>query len=174
MRIVTGGPGPVSGGVTLSTADRTAALAAVKAQLRATLSDDDTLIVAFAETALGLAEGFTGQVLIARDVAADVRGADGWQLLPARPVRAIVAAGMDVDIDAGGSGWVRTAADARVTFTAGLAADWGALPAALRQGVVTLAAHLFADREGRAPVPAAVTALWRPFRVMELAQAVHA
>lgn len=170
MAIVTGGPGAV----TLGAGDRAAALAAIKAQLRAGLPDDDALIVAFAESALALAEGFTGQVLIVRDVVADVRAGEGWQLLPARPVRAIVAAGMAVDIDAGGSGWVRTAADARVTFTAGLAADWNTLPAALRQGVVVLAAHLFTDREGRAPVPAAVTALWRPFRVMELAQAVHA
>ncbi|MEH3046227.1 hypothetical protein [Sphingomonas adhaesiva] len=170
MAIVTGAPGTV----TLSAADRAAALIAVKAQLRAGLPDDDALIVAFAEAALGLAEGFTGQVLIVRDVVVDVRGAEGWQLLPARPVRAIVAAGVSVDIDAGGSGWVRAAADARVTFTAGMAADWGTLPAALRQGVVVLAAHLFTDREGRAPVPAAVTALWRPFRVMELAPAAHA
>lgn len=170
MAIVTGGPGAV----TLGASDKAAALTAVKEQLRAGLPDDDALIVAFAESALGLAEGFTGQILIVRDVVADVRGAEGWQLLPARPVRAIVAAGVSVDIDAGGNGWVRSAADARVSFTAGVAADWGTLPAALRQGVVVLAAHLFTDREGRAPIPAAVAALWRPFRIMELAQAAHA
>lgn len=170
MGLVTGGPGTVVLGAT----DRAAALAAVKAQLRAGLPDDDALIVAFAETALGLAEGFTGQVLIARDVVVDVRGQAEWQLLPARPVQSIVAAGAGVDIDAGGNGWVRTVVDARVTLSAGLAADWASLPAALRQGVVVLAAHLFTDREGRAPVPAAVTALWRPYRVMALARAAHA
>ncbi|MEH3035790.1 MAG: hypothetical protein PGN23_04740 [Sphingomonas adhaesiva] len=170
MAIVTGGPGTV----TLGAGDRVGALAAVKAQLRAGLPDDDVLIVAYAETALGLAEGFTGQVLIARDVTVDVRGRAEWQLLPARPVRAITAAGAGVDIDAGGNGWVRTIVDARVTLSAGVAADWASLPAALRQGVVVLAAHLFTDREGRAPIPAAVSALWRPYRVMALAQAAHA
>jgi uncharacterized phiE125 gp8 family phage protein len=55
-----------------------------------------------------------------------------------------------------------------VTFTAGLASDWDSLPITLRQGVVALAAHLFTDREGAVPVPAAVTALWRPFRHVAL------
>ena len=66
------------------------------------------------------------------------------------------------------------AAAARVTFTAGIAADWNGLPAGLRQGVAMLAAHLFADRGATTPVPAAVTALWRPFRRMPLLPGVRA
>ncbi|WP_375251103.1 hypothetical protein [Sphingomonas sp.] len=162
MAIVTGAPGAVA----LTATDRAAALAAVKAQLRAGLPDDDGLILAFAETALGLAEHFTGQVLIAREMVATIRGHGEWQALPARPVRAISGAAVDIDND--GVGWVRVEGEAAVTFTAGLASDWDSLPITLRQGVVALAAHLFTDREGAVPVPAAVTALWRPFRHVAL------
>jgi uncharacterized phiE125 gp8 family phage protein len=55
-----------------------------------------------------------------------------------------------------------------VRYRAGLAADWAALPAPLAHGAVLLAAHLFENRDaGRAP-PAAVAALWRPYRVVRL------
>ncbi|PZQ61851.1 MAG: hypothetical protein DI544_04320 [Sphingomonas taxi] len=170
MAIVTGGPGAV----TLGAADRALALAAVKAELRAATIDDDALAIAFIESALGLAEQFTGRVLIVREIVADMRGAANWQELPAAPVRAIVAGAASVDIDADGLGWVKSAVAVQVTFTAGLASGWAALPAPLRQGVVMLAAHLFGDRAGAAPVPTAVSALWRPFRAVRLAAAVHA
>jgi len=55
-----------------------------------------------------------------------------------------------------------------VTVEAGLAADWPSLPAPLRQGVAMLAAYLFDSRDGAGAPPAAVTALWRPFRRMRL------
>ena len=90
------------------------------------------------------------------------------------PVRAIAGDGIAVDIDADGVGWVKGVGVMRVTFTAGLASGWAALPAPLRQGVAMLAAHLFTDRAGSAPVPAAVSALWRPFRTVRLARPVHA
>ncbi|MDR6788916.1 hypothetical protein J2Y58_002281 [Sphingomonas sp. BE138] len=168
--IVAGAPGVV----TLGAEDRARALAAVRAELRAAAIDDDALALAFVEAALGLAEQFTGRVLIVREVVADLDGAAGWQVLPVAPVRAITAAGFAVDIDAQGVGWVKSAAAVRVTFTAGLASGWAGLPAPLRQGVAMLAAHLFSDRAGSAPVPAAVSALWRPFRDVRLAQPVHA
>jgi uncharacterized phiE125 gp8 family phage protein len=53
-----------------------------------------------------------------------------------------------------------------------MAAGWAALPAALRQGVVRLAAHFHAHRTGETArpqePPAAVTALWRPYRRVRL------
>lgn len=170
MTFVTGAPGVV----TLGAGDRALALAAVRAELRAATIDDDALAVAFVEAALGLAERFTGRVLIVREVVADLNGATGWQALPAAPVRAIAAGGFAVDIDADATGWVKSPVAVRVTFTTGLASDWAGLPAPLRQGVAMLAAHLFSDRAGSAPVPAAVSALWRPFRSVRLAQPVHA
>ena len=64
------------------------------------------------------------------------------------------------------------AAQVAVAYTAGLAAGWDELPPGITQGVAMLAAHLFEQREdGRAP-PAAVAALWRPWRRMRLAGAV--
>jgi hypothetical protein len=170
MTFVTGEPGAV----TLGAADRALALAAVRAELRAASIDDDALAIAFVEAALGLAEQFTGRVLIVRELVVDMAAAAGWQALPVVPVRTIAGTGVAVDIDAEGVGWVKAAGAARVTFTAGLAGGWAALPAPLRQGVAMLAAHLFTDRAGSAPVPAAVSALWRPFRSVRLAQPVHA
>jgi hypothetical protein len=129
MTIVAGAPGVV----TLGAGDRALALAAVRAELRAATIDDDALALAFVEAALGLAEQFTGRVLIARALVVDLAGASGWQALPVVPVSAIVANGAAIDIDAEGVGWVRSAGAVRVTFTAGLASGWAELPAPLRQ-----------------------------------------
>jgi uncharacterized phiE125 gp8 family phage protein len=80
-----------------------------------------------------------------------------------------------VDIDARDDGWVRVldAGDAtrvRVSGTAGLAMDENDVPEPIRQGVLRLVAHLFTARDGDAgEPPAAVTALWRPYRRMRLA-----
>ena len=185
MGTLTGGPGEV----VLAGADRDAALLVVKAQLRIETHADDALAQAFAETALGLAERFTGRVLLMREMVATIEPGDRWRALPAAPVRAIgsVAAGRPatvlapgdyaVDIDAAGTGWIRApaaAAPVTITFTAGEAASWAGVAPAVRQGVVLLAAHLFADRDGRAAPPAAVAALWRPFRTPRLTLAAHA
>jgi uncharacterized phiE125 gp8 family phage protein len=185
MGTLTGGPGEIA----LAGADRDAALLAVKAQLRIGTSGDDALALAFAETALGLAERFTGRVLLVREMVATLPPGEHWRALPAAPVRAIaaVAAGRPatvlaagayaVDIDAAGAGWVRAPGAApplTVTFTAGEAASWQGMAPAIRQGIVLLAAHLFTDRDGRSAPPAAVAALWRPFRTPRLAAAVHA
>lgn len=182
------------GSVLLGTDDRASVLAAVKAMLRIESADDDALIVALAETALGLAEQFLGQVLIARTVVSVLQAKPGWQRLPASPVQAItqmeaLAPGAvpsvlpvesyAIDIDARGDGWVRVidaggATQLRVTSTVGRADAWGNIPAPLRQGAVLLAAYLFSERDTTRPPPAAITALWRPFRGLALAPAMHA
>jgi hypothetical protein len=173
MPILSGAPGAVA----LGAADRAAALAALRAELRAAATDDDALAVALIETALGAAELFLGEVLIVRALVVAVPGAARWQPLPARPVRQLLApadAAVALDIDGDATGWVRTARAAELTVTAGIAADWGALPPALRHGVVLLAAYLFADRGAAAPLPAAVSALWRPHRALRLLAGAHA
>lgn len=90
-----------------------------------------------------------------------------------------------VDIGADGDGWVRVMqADSgtgigagigagigervRVDLTAGIAESWEDLPDPLKQGIVRLAAHLFAENASEAP-PAIVSALWRPWRRMRIA-----
>lgn len=159
-------------------------LAEAKAFLRIASSEEDALLAGLLRSAIATCEAFTGRLMIARDVTETVPAAPGWVRLSAAPVGAIgtVAAvdgegeetalapsGYAVDIDAAGEGWVRAAAGGsriRVGYRAGLAEDWNGVPEPLRQGVVRLAAHLYAEREG--DPPAAVTALWRPWRRMRL------
>lgn len=177
MTIGANGPGDV----TLGQGDRAAAVDAVKQALRVALGEEDALIAAFVESALGLAERFTGRVTIARTMTETLAARAAWQALGAVPVRAIgglALAGVAlavgdyaIDLDSDGGGWVRVpgrSGQIMVTFEAGLAADWAGLPAPLRQGVVLLAAHLFSARDAREAPPAAVTALWRPYRAMTL------
>lgn len=189
MMIGTDGPGAVA----LGTADAARAVAAIKAALRIDGAGEDALIEALANTALGMAEQFVGQVLIARTIHCTLPVISGWQRLAAAPVRAIGAvAGLAVDgtatvlpvvdyaidVDARGDGWVRItdsggAGRVLVTAEAGCVDDWDALPAPMRQGVVLLAGYLFSERDTTRPPPTAITALWRPFRGVMLAAAVH-
>ena len=154
------------------------AVAAVKAYARISGTGEDAVLADMVGSAAALCEAFVGQWLIARNGSQVLAASGGWQRLSATPVAAIMGVeplagdAYEVDIDASGDGWVRVltgdVAQVRVLFRAGLAADWGGLPEALRQGVVRLAAHLYAARDsgsGEGP-PAAVTALWRPFRRM--------
>jgi uncharacterized phiE125 gp8 family phage protein len=104
---------------------------------------------------------------------------------------AMVADGYAIDIDSRGDGWVRltrvplpelTAVTAlmgeerimpeclqlgyvSVSGTAGVALSENDVPEPIRQGVLRLVASLFAARDGDGgDIPAAVTALWRPYR----------
>jgi len=164
-----------------------AVAAEIKAYLRLDGTDEDALISRLAAVALAAGERFTGQMLVARGVTETVAAGADWRRLGAAPVSAITAvtaglfppagtapmavAAYAVDIDAEGAGWVRFAAPptpprATVRYQAGLAAAWATLPEPVRQGVVRLAAHLFTNRDSAeegAP-PAAIAALWRPWR----------
>ena len=188
MTFTTNGPGEMM----LGTADRVAAVAEIKGALRVAVADDDALIAAFAEAALGLAERFLGRALLLRPVTERVPGSRAWQPLGAMPVLAIssvsAVAGDTVtplavddyaiDLDAEANGWVRVTGDVpgviEVAYQAGWIGTWPLIPAPVRQGIVLLAAHLYTERDASEPPPTAVTALWRPFRRMALAQEVHA
>ena len=115
-----------------------------------------------------------------------VRAIEGAALLSADG-SAVPLAAQDyaIDIDAAGEGWVRlTGASSlaasgaqrrlRVSYRAGMAADANGVPESLRHGIVKLAGHLLTHRDsgpnaatGAAP-PAAVSALWRPWRRLRL------
>jgi uncharacterized phiE125 gp8 family phage protein len=174
-----------------------AALAEAKALLRAGDSGEDALIAPMLASAASLCERFTGQVLIARTFRETLGRAGthsvhnhGWRRLARTPVRSIgaverlaadgvatpVPAGeYAVDIYANGDGWIRVdlaAGRVRVSFEAGVGADWDGVPVALRQGVLRLAAHFYTyrtDAGAQAEPPAAVAALWRPWRRLRLA-----
>jgi uncharacterized phiE125 gp8 family phage protein len=170
------------------------ALAELKAFLRLSISDEDALLAGLVRAAAELCEVFTGRALIDRAVEEMVAASTARTPLGAGPVRAITAmAAIDetgaatelsaddflAEIDAHGEGWVRlrTGADARrlrVSYRIGMAADWNGVPEMLRHGIVRLAAQYYSQREpprtgpaskgGDGNLPAAVTALWRPWR----------
>ena len=162
--------------------------AAAKAYARVVQGDEDALFDTLAVAALGLAEDFLRVSLIVREHRAILPACGGWQRLPAAPVVAIGAVSgvpaegaifalpvgaYGVDVDAGGDGWVRVtqggiAGRVAVTYSAGLSVDWAGVPGPVAQGVVRLIGHFYAERDAAAPPPAAVTALWRPFRRLAL------
>lgn len=166
------------------------ALSELKAFLRISVGDEDALLAGFVRAAAELCEAFTGRALIDRAVEEMVVASTARTRLTAGPVRAIesVAAvdqageatvldadAFTTDVDAAGDGWVRLGAATeakrlRVTYRAGMAADWNGIPEMLRHGIVRLAAQYYLRRgEGRdAEMPAAVTALWRPWRRLRL------
>lgn len=160
-----------------------AAAAAVRGYLRVEGSAEQALFERVAASAVALGEAFTGCVFVRRTVEERVALSTGWALLDEQPVAAIDAvhgsdgvalpvAAYAVDIDAAGRGWVRlTGAGQAVTvrYSAGLAETWDALDPPLAQGCVLLATHLFEARDANAMPPAAVAALWRPYRRMRLA-----
>jgi uncharacterized phiE125 gp8 family phage protein len=117
----------------------------------------------------------------------------GWQELTSRPVRnvtgaALIAAdgtrtalsipGNTFELRIAGSACVQVlrpleGRGVALQLVVGIADDWEQVPAALRHGIIRLAAHHYRDRDRdtKASVapPASVTALWRPWRTMRLA-----
>ena len=168
-----------------------AALAELKQWLGISTAQDDAPLTALLRAGLDICEAFTGAMPI-EALCEEVLPLTGeWQALSTRPVQAIVdvqgiaASGTRtslavndyaVELDADGSGRVQItlpgdATRLAVRFTAGLAPSWEALPEALRHGVLRLAAHQHREREtsGAGPLPpAAVAALWQPWRRMRL------
>lgn len=52
---------------------------------------------------------------------------------------------------------------------AALPLAWAEVPPALNEGILRFAAHLYRERDGaESEPPAAVAALWRPYRVLRL------
>lgn len=161
-----------------------------RAWLRLSMADDDGLIAGLIRSATATCEAFIGQLLIVRACRSEVMPGAAWQRLGAGPVRtietiaAVDAAGAETmlpegavarRIDASGDVWIRAetpfAPGTRlaVRYRAGIADEPNGVPEPLRQGIIRLVAHLYAQRDAadaapRAEPPAAVTALWRPWR----------
>lgn len=155
-------------------------LAEVKEFLRIDHADEDALLAGFVRSATELAEAFTGQKLLARDFTERQPAQPIWLRLSAGPVvsidgidasgSALPGAAYETDIDLSGDGWIRVIAttDKYVTvrYRAGMASDWNGIPEALRLGIIRLVSHFYAYRDAAESVgaPAAVAALWRPWR----------
>jgi uncharacterized phiE125 gp8 family phage protein len=159
-------------------------LAEAQAFARIETNEEEALVAGMIRSASALCEAFLGQAVIARQFSEQVPASTQWQRLNSLPVRSIVgvtsgsvalpATAYATDIDSSGQGWVRII-DPSVTGlievigSAGLALSRNSVPEPVRQGVVRLVSHLFAARDGEGgQLPAAVTALWRPYRRMRL------
>ncbi|PLK27412.1 phage head-tail connector protein [Novosphingobium sp. TH158] len=168
------------------------ALAELKEWLGITTAQEDATLAALILAALESCEGFTGTLPIECECEELLPVSSQWMRIESRPVHAITAVeaipadGPRVTLETGayaiefaadGAGLVRIvdpglATRVAVRFTAGLAPDWTALPDGLRHSVVRLAAYHYRQREGdagQAHPPAAVAALWRPWRRLRLA-----
>lgn len=169
-----------------------AALAELKEWLGISTPHDDAALTALLRTALELCEDFTGSAPLLQTCEAVLPVRRDWQGLGCSPVQAITAVlgipaegarfplpveDYAIDLTAAGDGQVRignpgAAGRIAVRFEAGIAADWASLPDALRHGVIRLAVHLYRSRESgtaEALPPAAIGALWRPWRRMRVA-----
>ena len=160
-----------------------------QAYVRIETGEEEAVLAGLIRTASALCESFVNQVVVARQFAVELPASGRWERIAVTPVRSVtsveavdsagaaapLASGSyEVDIDFNGDGWVRVPTSGptrvRVSGTAGIAADENGVPEAIRQGVLRLVAHLFASRDGPGgEPPAAVTALWRPYRRMRLA-----
>lgn len=170
-----------------------AALTELKDWLGIASPVDDAQLTALLRAAIEHCEDFTGHMPLEQACEEILPVLSGWQSLTTHPVQAITqvqgipaegarfALAIDayaIDLTADGAGRVRvispgSAGRIAVRYTAGLATSWAALPDAMRHGILRLAASQYRAREsdGLAPAvpPAAVAALWRPWRRMKLA-----
>lgn len=165
-------------------------LAPLRAYLRIEGSDEDALLAGLLRSAAEICEAFTRITLTDSEIEQALPARPAWTRLERAPVRAILsvaalgagtepvplaAADYGIDIDARGDGWVRVTGGGGsgrvlVRYRAGLAADWNGIPEPLRHGIMRMATHLYAHRDGEdgAGPPAAVTALWLPYRRLRL------
>lgn len=179
---------------TLNAAAALAAVGEAKAFLRVSHETEEAILPDLVGSSAGLCEAFTRQALVVGPRNEIVPASAAWQRLAVTPVRAITgveslptegpatalsAEAYAIDIDASGDGWVRIVQPAaakrvRVSYEAGMADSWADLPEALRHGILRLTAHLYTHRDApgsksASEPPAAVSALWRPWRRMRLA-----
>jgi uncharacterized phiE125 gp8 family phage protein len=164
-------------------------LSEAQAYVRIETGEEEAVLAGLIRSASGLCEAFINQVVIARDFALALPASGAWERVPLTPVRSIgdvesvdssgtatplSNSAYSIDIDSTGDGWVRVtdgigSTRVRVSGTAGMADDENGVPEPLRQGVLRLVAHLFTSRDGSGgEPPAAVTALWRPYRRLRI------
>ena len=157
--------------------------------LRLGATIDDAVVAGLVRAATNICEAFIGQWLIVRAAeevlslkngtfqpgARPVAGIDGVTLLFPDGGEAVLGDG-DYRTSIGGDGTARVAvgdprgaARVRVAYRAGIAEGANGIPEAIRQGIVRMTQHLHDARDGAgAAPPAAIAALWQPWRRLTL------
>lgn len=157
--------------------------------LRLGATIDDAIVAQLVRAATTICEAFIGQWLIVRAVE-ETLPLDGATVgLGVRPVVAIDTVTLvqpdGADLALGETGYRATIARdgsgsiaihergnaerARIGYRAGMAAGANAIPEAIRQGIVRMTQHLHDARDGNgAAPPAAIAALWQPWRRLTL------
>ncbi len=162
----------------------------------------DEVLNGFLRAAIAAIEARTGKVLIERDFSWSL---NGWrdpagEVLPVAPVVSVAAvtltdaAGIETVVDAEAYRLerdmqrprlrpvgaclprVQTGGSVKIAFAAGMAADWGGLPADLGQAVLLLAAHYYEYRDetalGAGCMPFGVTSLIQRYRTVRFGAGV--
>lgn len=174
----------------LGSAQPAVSLSEAQAFLRVETGEEEALLAGLIRSASGICEAFLNQVVLIRPFMQELPASGQWQRLNPEPIRSIsslhgiAADGAEtvmppssytVDIDGDGVGWIRlldtsNCRRVKVSGEAGIATDPNQVPEAIRQGVLRLVAHLYSARDGNGgEPPAAVTALWRPYRKVRIA-----
>lgn len=169
----------------VGTVEPVVSISEAQAYVRIETGEEEAVLAGLVRTASAICESFLNQIILERDFAIDLPASTDWSQLAVSPVRSIASvetvdatgvvsvlpsSAFAIDVDASGGGWVRLLAGSevsriRVSGRAGMAGDQNGVPEPIRQGVLRLVAHLFAARDGGGDAPpAAVTALWRPYR----------
>ncbi len=171
-----------------------AALAELKSWLGISRSNEDELLAGLLLASLDMCEAFTGQAPLSQLAEERVPARAGRYSLTSQPVKSLVSAEVlaedgtleplnptefEVEFGATGKTFFHLLKDAdgqavALLVRVGLADNWDAIPAALKQGLIRLAAFHYRDRDRTggsktdAVPPASVSALWRPWRNMRL------
>ncbi len=167
------------------------ALDELKNWLAITSTQDDISLLAVLSSALDMCEAFTRDMPLEASCEELLPPARDWQRLSTTPVQSVTGVeemqtngtrlplaigdyALELEVD--GTARIRLLSPVitgrlAVQFTAGIAPDWATLPDGLRHGIIRLAAHNYRQRDSNdaqpAP-PAAVAALWSPWRRMRL------
>ncbi|MFU7527322.1 head-tail connector protein [Qipengyuania sp. ASV99] len=170
------------------------ALAELKSWLGISRPNEDALLTGLLHASLDVCEGFTGQAPLSQLVEERIAPRAGRYSLSSRPVRLLVSAHLaaqdgtltaleesayKIELQAAGTGCVHLLADSEgqavvLRLRVGIAETWETTPAAIKQGLIRLAAFQYRDRDrtggsgNDAAPPASVTALWRPWRTLRL------
>lgn len=165
-------------------------LAELKSYLRITQSAEDATLTSLLESAIDICANFIGTPPILLEFSEDLAITGEWQNLSKMPVIMIESVtglmgessdflfpsdSYAIDINEHARGRIRilrrgTAGHIRVIYQAGLSENWQGLASPLRSGIIRLAAHIYSNRnldDGMQP-PAAIAALWQPYRRMRL------